>query len=110
MFHCPEKYRIGGSGNSGAFRCWSAKCPRKLTVVAGGDEEGWEHVSVSLPDRTPTWREMCFIKSLFWDPEDIVVQIHPRASEYVNAHPNCLHLWRPIGWDILQPPVGIIAR
>jgi len=37
-----------------------------LRVIAS-DGQGWEHVSFSLPNRCPNWREMCFIKNLFWD-------------------------------------------
>ena len=55
----------------------------------------WEHVSVSTPERCPTWEEMCWIKDLFWDEEETVVQYHPPKSRYVNMHPFTLHLWRP---------------
>ena len=65
---------------------------------------GWEHVSVSRRDRCPTWDEMCLVKALFWDEEDCVIQYHPPRSEYVNNHPNCLHLWRPIGVSLPMPP------
>jgi len=58
------------------------------------DGAGWEHVSVSMPDKCPTWNQMCFIKAMFWGEEDAVIQIHPVNSEYVNHHPHCLHLWR----------------
>lgn len=54
----------------------------------------WEHASVSLQDRTPTWNEMSFIKGLFWGEDDLVVQFHPIKSEYINNHEHCLHLWR----------------
>lgn len=64
----------------------------------------WEHVSVSTATRCPTWEEMCFVKSIFWEPEDVVMQLHPRESEYVNCHPYCLHLWRPVGVPIPTPP------
>lgn len=73
-FKVPEKFRITtgplGSnesfGNNGAFWVKTKKCV--FTVIAS-DQMGWEHVSVSLPVRCPTWEEMCFIKSLFWDEE-----------------------------------------
>ncbi len=73
---------------------------QKLTVVASDCEEDdngiiWEHVSVSLKKRLPTWDELKFIKLLFWDAEDEVIQFFPPQSEYVNLHENCLHLWRP---------------
>jgi len=61
-----------------------------MVMVAPSDAE-WQHVSVSSVDGTPTWDEMTFIKDLFWDEEDVVVQFHPKKSEYVNMAENCLH-------------------
>lgn len=130
-FHSPEAYRIGGSraihGHSGAFMVPNVagigndplgacpKCgfvlPQKqpdLRVIAS-DGGGWEHVSVSTEFRIPTWDEMCFIKSLFWDPEDCVVQFHPPASQYVNCHPYVLHLWREVGRNWPTPPMWMIG-
>jgi len=78
-------------------------------VVIASDGEGWEHVSVSLRNRTPNWREMCFIKSLFWDDQDCVIQYHPPASEYVNNHDHCLHLWKPINQEIPVPPSILVG-
>jgi len=66
--------------------------------------EGWEHVSASLFYRCPTWDEMCMVKDFFWGEEDTVIQYHPAKSEYINYHPHCLHLWRPINKEILCPP------
>lgn len=64
----------------------------------------WEHVSVSLATRCPTWEEMALVKSWFWEPEELVIQLHPRESQYVNQHPYCLHLWRPVGVELPEPP------
>lgn len=76
----------------------------KLTVIAtlDTDDNGitWEHVSVSLKNRLPTWQELKFIKMLFWDTEDEVLQFFPPQSQYVDVHKNCLHLWRPINVDL----------
>lgn len=69
----------------------------------------WEHVSVSLPDRCPTWDELCWVKGLFWGEEECVVQFHPPKSEYVNQHPHCLHLWRPVGADMPRPPAAAVG-
>ena len=103
-FHVPNKFRYRdmthpyGSddsiGNSGAFWVPLTISNRDAWVIAS-DGEGWEHVSVSLKNRTPNWAEMCQVKDLFWDDEDAVIQIHPPKSNYVNQHPYCLHLWRP---------------
>jgi len=67
-------------------------------------DEGWEHASVSLANRCPTWDEMCFIKNFFWNPEDCVIQYHPPESQYKNVHNYCLHLWRPVNIEIPLPP------
>ena len=77
---------------------------RHCTVIAswGG---GWEHVSVCPANRTPDWTEMCAIKDMFWNDDEVVMQLHPAKSNYVNLMPNCLHLWRPIGQEIPVPPI-----
>lgn len=76
--------------------------------VMASDGMGWQHVSVSLagnPHTAPRWSVMCAVKDLFWEPEDVVVQFHPRASEYVSHHPGCLHLWRCTdGREFPTPP------
>jgi len=88
-------------------------CRAKLTIMAAGgeysEEAGWEHVSVSTPRRPPNWQEMCFVKSLFWDDEETVMQLHPPRSQYINNHPHCLHLWRPIDQAIPLPPSILVG-
>lgn len=64
---------------------------------------GWEHVSASLEHRVPSWSEMCEIKDAFWTEDDCVVQYHPPKEDYVSYHPNCLHLWKPIGVELPRP-------
>lgn len=79
-------------------------------ISSGGIDKEWEHVSVSLKSRCPNWREMCFIKDLFWSEDDCVMQLHPPKSDYVNNHQFCLHMWKPLGAEIPRPPtlaVGI---
>lgn len=98
-----------GYGNNGVFR---VRTPDgvKLQIIAS-DGLGWEHVSISPTHekRTPTWDEMCFVKNLFWEPEEVVVQYHPAESEYVNLHPYVLHLWKPIGVDLPAPPSILVG-
>lgn len=114
-FHVPEKFRLKEGrlaslpedGNNGVFFV-KVHRGQELRVIAS-DGAGWEHVSVSRTDRCPTWDEMCQVKDLFWDEDDCVIQFHPPRSEYVNNHPYCLHLWRPIGVEIMAPPSILVG-
>ena len=68
-----------------------------------------QHVSIELyARRLPTWEEMCFVKDIFWDEEEEVVQIHPKKSHYVNLT-EALHLWRPVNgdWSIMNENGGV---
>lgn len=82
-----------------------------LAILSSGsdNETGWEHVSVSLQHRTPNWQEMCWVKDMFWTEDEVVIQYHPARAEYVNLHPYCLHLWRPLQGDILMPPSLLVG-
>jgi hypothetical protein len=84
----------------------SGKTAVVLSSGAIGPEvgSGWEHVSISLPNRCPTWDEMCRIKDMFWDEDEAVIQIHPPKSDYVNNHPYCLHLWKSKEKEQPLPP------
>ena len=101
-------------GFYGAFQILGP-CGRELRIVASGADDddkasdGWEHVSVSLPNRPPNWQEMCYAKSLFWEDEECVIQFHPPRSRYVNNHPYCLHLWKKRGDDFLMPPPILVG-
>ena len=106
MFKVPEKFRLKNcglwssdesNGNNGAFQIG-------VLHILASDGEGWDHVSVSTPKKIPTWKQMCQVKALFWGPEDCVIQYHPPSSEYINIHPNCLHLWRQQDKEFAVPP------
>jgi hypothetical protein len=122
MFHVPHQYRIRkglmGSddsyGNNGAFLIPPKIPGRELWIIASDGYE-FEHVSVHAANARnkqfiPCWEEMCYIKDLFWDAEDAVMQLHPPRSTWVNTHAYTLHLWRPLAAAIPLPPdllVGI---
>lgn len=101
-------------GLMGAFTLFAPKDGEPLLVMSsGGDsrdnDTGWEHVSVSAKFSTPTWDEMCFVKDLFWYDTECVLQYHPPRSVYVNCHPYCLHLFKPIGIQIPIPPMLLVG-
>lgn len=114
MFHVPEGDRLqsgimGSSiidGNNGVFLI---PCGTDYIQCVASDGMGWEHVSVTVRTKNrkltsiPTWEVMQWMKEVFWDDEDVVMQLHPKKSEYVNNHPNVLHLWRPIDVEIPTP-------
>lgn len=115
MFHVPNQHRIRSGhplasddsyGNNGAF---VVPFESYTFMVIASDGAGWEHVSISLPTRDPSWKQMCAIKDMFWDPEDLVVQFHPPESEYVNNHEHCLHLWRAIARNMPAPEAILVG-
>lgn len=78
----------------------------ELKIVSSGAQDDWEHVSVSTQFRCPTWDEMCVVKKIFFGPGEVVMQLHPAEQDYVNLHPYCLHLWRPVKETIPLPDVS----
>lgn len=101
-------------GNNGYFVIPHHRIKNYQYRVVASDGMDWEHVSVSVAPigkhatRCPTWEEMCYVKSLFWSPEDAVVQYHPAEKDYVNQHQFCLHLWRPTA-EPLPLPLSIMV-
>ena len=94
----------------GAFKIPFPGAAGSMLIIADdGATTGWEHVSCSFANRTPTWDEMARVKGLFWDEEECVVQFHPAKSEYVNRHPHCLHLWKKRGENWQTPPKELVG-
>jgi hypothetical protein len=62
------------------------------TVLVGiGPQTGW-HISISCPDRYPTWDEIAKARYTLCPEEVMMVMYLPPPWQYVNAHPNCFHL------------------
>jgi hypothetical protein len=78
-----------------------------LNVIVGIGE-GWDHVSVSRRDRTPTWNEMNMIKRMFFKDDELCYQLHMPVKDYINVHPYCLHMWRPHDQVIPLPPKEMV--
>jgi hypothetical protein len=101
-------------GHNGIFKVLGPN-GAELTIMASDGLEcpdkslGWEHVSVSLRNRCPNWPEMSFVKSLFWEPEETVVQFHPPKSTYISNHAYCLHLWRDSRNGHALPPAVAVG-
>lgn len=69
---------------------------------------GWEHLSISKPTQTPSWDDMCAAKNMFWDEDECCVEYHPAKKDYVNLHPYCLHIWKPINETLPTPPKNYV--
>lgn len=114
LLRFPELYRIRSgrmasqTGDNGAFHVRIAPTSSEAMVIASSGDD-WEHVSVSLANRIPTWDEMQFIKRMFWPDEACVMQLHPPQSDYINVCNNCLHLWRPLAASIPRPPQYMVG-
>ena len=131
MFKVPEKFRVEfpynhplfsppNNNNGGFFMSphpHDKKLVLKIMATKGTPEYPWEHVSVTLGqaknphpvNRCPTWEEMCYVKDLFWDKDDVVVQFHPPESEYVSTHDYCLHLWRKQNQNFETPDPVLVG-
>ena len=84
-------------------------CKGLLLTVIASDGLGWEHVSVSLRNRTPTWAEMEFARELFWRDDETVMQLSVPRTDHINCHQFCLHLWRPLEQEIPRPPAILVG-
>lgn len=89
-------YRLYGIDPSTRARIYT---DGPLRVLVSGPEErehiGW-HISISCPDRNPTWEEQKRARYEFVPDEVYMVQILPPKSQYVNRHPFCFH-WHEAG-------------
>lgn len=113
----PESFRItsgpmgtsAADGNNGLFVIPRGNASKQNLTVIASDGGEWEHVSVSMKDRMPTWDDMNYVKGLFWEPSEAVMQLHVPEARHINNHPYCLHLWRPAAGGIPLPPQFMVG-
>lgn len=114
ILEASRMHEIFFKGLSGAYQV-RGPFGMDLRIIASTSDldmtisQGWEHVSVSTRNRCPNWPEMCWVKDLFWRPEEAVMQLHPPQSEWISNHPYCLHLWRHITMAIPMPPSLLVG-
>ena len=102
-------HAIGQDGGAGYIPGLDRKHQNRMAQVIWSNGGGWDHVSVSFKDRTPSWDEMCRVKDMFFYPEETCIEYHPKRSEYVNQHQYCLHIWRPQETEIPLPPSWMVG-
>lgn len=107
-FSVPHPF-LGMPTEEGGLFKFDGPCGKTLLAQASNGG-GWEHVSVSRQGLkyVPNWEEMCFVKNLFWDEEDCVIQFHPPKSKNVDMAP-VLHLWRKCNEDWETPPENFVG-
>lgn len=119
-FRLPDRntQRVYSEDINGEYRIpvpWKRKSdvrtlPRdQIMAVIASDGLGWDHVSVSLSHRCPTWEEMEYIRDLFFADDETVMQLSVPRADHVSYHPYCLHLWRPQTEPIPRPPALMVA-
>ena len=101
-----DKFGICLRGDGGAFKIKFGKKTLRVIASIGGD---WDHVSVSLSHRCPTWQEMDYVKRIFFRDDETVMQLHVPPADHVNYHNYCLHMWRPQKDEIPRPPSWMVA-
>ena len=106
-----NKHRVSfmgytGDESNGAFK-FRIKGNNYMVIASNGMD--WEHVSVSCVSCIPSWEIMCEIKDMFFKEDEVVMQLHPKKEDYINNHPNCLHLWRPLKSTIPTPPPILVG-
>lgn len=116
----PPGYESDDGDTYGAFLIPSGP-DRLFCIATDGECPGltstkWEHVSITVRNRRlqqvqrcPTWEQMCQVKALFWHEDEPVMQLHPARVDYINFHPHCLHLWRPVDATIPLPPSCLVG-
>jgi len=97
----------------GAFRVSMPGSQAVLLVIVGDGKDwhltglpmpAWEHVSVSLKNRTPTWEEMEWVREQVFDDSELVIQLSVPRVDHINFHDYVLHMWRPVGVELPVPP------
>lgn len=97
-----------GDHTCGAFNIPSPIDKQPLRVMVSSDR-GWDHVSVSRPNRCPNWPEMEHIARLFFCDDETAMQLHVPIADHVNMHAYCLHWWRPHDVEIPRPPAIFVG-
>lgn len=69
---------------------------KKLSVIWTVEEhqgKRWAHVSMAGETNMPTYTDLVWVKNWILGRDAKAIQIFAPASEHVNDHPCCLHLW-----------------
>ena len=82
----------------------------------GSPGSEWDHVSVhvrktksgKLVNSTPTWEDMEYIRGLFFEDDETVMQLSVPRADHISHHDHVLHLWKPLKSAIPVPPKSLV--
>jgi hypothetical protein len=81
---------------------------RDLRCIASNGG-GWDHLSVSRPDRIPNWDQMESMRKIVFARDEYAYQLGVPDRDHINFHPRCLHWWRPQDREIPVPPKWMVG-
>ncbi len=92
-FVCPKGWQVLGRWGYG-FQLRQSRGGLRVLVDCEFKPDGkpWLHVSYSRKDWIPSHADTCLIKADFIG-DRYAYAVFPPASQYVNIHEKCLHLW-----------------
>lgn len=97
---------VGDKGN-GCFELMHEGGAQLWIIASNGG--GWDHLSVSLKDRCPTWLEMEAVRKLFTAPGEVWLQFGVPSRDHINLHEYCLHWWRHQHREVRLPPGWMVG-
>lgn len=98
-----RRFTVLSMGEDGLACRYHMRNGGNLRIIASWGN-GWDHVSVSRPNKVPTYHNMKLVKRMFFAEDEWAVEYHPPASDYISINDNVLHLWRPQDVEFPKPP------
>jgi len=106
---CDWELRAHGCVGDGGNGCFIVPYHGAELCVIASNGGGWDHLSISLATRCPTWEEMEHIRKMFARAGEVWLQYGLPPAKHINAHPYCLHWWRPQHREVKLPPSYMVA-
>lgn len=80
---------------------WQSRENFRILSSEDFTQHGWLwHISLSHPNRYPTWDELLAAKEIFFGDVDCMM-VMPKKEDYVNLHKFAFHIWKtPVNWDV----------
>lgn len=99
-FVCPKGWEVIGRWGDG-FTVREKDGGLRVLVDCSFKDDGkpWLHVSYSRKHWIPSHGDTVKVKEAFIGGDRYAYAVFPPQSQYVNLHPNCLHLWACMSED-----------